>query len=49
MIRLDVSCYWSARQPIHMKLQALFSLKNEEKNHRMSSANIFNGTLTIKL
>ena len=30
-IRLDVSCESSARQRIHMKYQALFSLKNNEK------------------
>ena len=29
MIRFGISCYLSARRPLHMKCQALFSLKNE--------------------
>ena len=36
-IRLDISCESSARQMIHMKYQALISLKNKEKIMRMSS------------
>ena len=30
-IRLDISCESSARQRIHMKYQALFSLKDKSK------------------
>ena len=35
--RLDISCESSARQMIHMKYQALFSLKNENKYLKVSS------------
>ena len=31
IIRLDISCESSARQRIHMKYQALFSLKDKSK------------------
>ena len=37
-IRHDVSCESSARQSIHMKYQVLFSLENNEKIFKTSSA-----------
>ena len=40
-IRLDISCESFARQRIHMKLQALFSLKNKCKKIKVLSAAIF--------
>ena len=40
-IRRDISCESSARQRIHMKLQALFSSKNKSKKIKVSSAAIF--------
>ena len=40
-IRLDVLSEASARQRIHMKNQALFSLKDKSKKIKMSSAAIF--------
>ena len=39
--KIDVSSESSARQRIHIKNQALFSLKDKGKNIRMSSAAIF--------
>ena len=50
-IRLDISCESSARQRIHIKNQALFSLKDKSKKIKMSSAAIFEflfGTLKVK-
>ena len=40
-IRLDISCETLARQRIHMKHQALFSLKDKSKKIKVSSAAIF--------
>ena len=49
-IRLDVSSESSAaRQRIHTKNQALFSLKDKSKKNKMSSAAIFVGTLRVKM
>ena len=39
-IRLDISCESSARQRIHMKHQAPFSLKDKNKIQLVSSAAI---------
>ena len=39
--RLEVSCESSARQRIHMKLQALFSLKDKSKKLKGLSFEIF--------
>ena len=36
-LRLDISCESSARQRIHMKHQALFSLKNKSKKIKSRS------------
>ena len=36
--RLNISCELSVRQIIHMKCQALFSLKNVKRNLKVSSA-----------
>ena len=47
-IRLDISSESSARQRIHMKNQALFSLKDKSKKIKMSSAAIFVGALSVK-
>ena len=38
--RLDISCESSARQRIHMKDRALFSLKDKSKIIKVSSAAI---------
>ena len=46
-IRLDFSCESSARQRIHLKHQVLFSLKNNEKYLRMSSAAVVIGALRV--
>ena len=47
-IRLDVSCESSARQRIHMKRQALFSLKDKKKEKSVVCCNFawlfFSGT-----
>ena len=40
-IRLEVSSESSARQRIHRKNQALFSLKDKSKKIKMSSAAVF--------
>ena len=40
-IRLDISCESSVRQRIHMKQQALFTLKDKSKKNKVSSAAIF--------
>ena len=37
-IRLDISCKFSARQVIHIKCQALFSLKNTKQVQSLSVA-----------
>ena len=46
-IRLDISCESSAKQRIHMKHQASFSLKDKSKKHksviRCNFAWLFNG------
>ena len=44
---LDISCESSAGQTIHMKYQALFSMKNKTKHQRMSSA-VETGALRVK-
>ena len=36
-IRFDISCELSARQTVHMKYQALFSLKKKKKNVKVLS------------
>ena len=46
-IRLDMSCESSAKQTVHMKCQALFSLNNNKKM-RMPSAVIVTGMLKVK-
>ena len=48
-MRLDISCALSARQKIHMKCQSLFSLKNNSKNVRKSSAVILLSILMFKI
>ena len=40
-IRLDVSSEWSAGQTMHIKNQALFSLKDKSIKFKMLSAAIF--------
>ena len=40
-MRLDVSSESSTRQRIHMKNQALFSVKDKSKKIKMSSSAIF--------
>ena len=40
-IRLDISCESSARQRIHTKQQALFSMKDKSKKIKVPSAAIF--------
>ena len=46
-IRLDNLCESSARQRIHMKLQALF-FKNKSKDIKLLSVAIFVGALRVK-
>ena len=47
-IRLDISCESSARQRIHIKYQALLSLKDKNKKIKVSSTAILLGSLKIK-
>ena len=46
-IRLGVSCKLSTRQLIHMKCQAVFSLKNKYKKIKMSSATVVISTFNL--
>ena len=46
-IRFDVSSESSARQKIHIKLQALFSSKNKSKKIKASSAAFLFGALRV--
>ena len=41
---LEISCDWSSKQTIHMKSQALFSLKKKIEN---IVYNIWNGALWV--
>ena len=51
-IRLDISCELSARQMIHMKYQALFSLKKHtqknKNNFKVSSAVVVISVFRLK-
>ena len=48
-ISFGISCESSALQMIHMKYQALFSLKKKKNKYfRRLSATILNGTLRVK-
>ena len=49
LIRLDISCESSARQRIHMKLQALFSLKNKSKKLKCRLLQFLCGALRVKV
>ena len=46
---LDISSESSAKQTIHLKCQALFSLKDNLKTSRMSSAAISLGALRVNI
>ena len=46
-IRLGISCDSSARQTIHMKCEALFSLKKKKKKKIQKSAAVVIGALRI--
>ena len=48
-MRLDVSSESSARQRIHMKNQALFSLKNKSKKIKCRLMQFLFGTLRVNL
>ena len=48
-IKLDVSCESSARQRIHKKNQALFSLKDENKNLKCRLLQVLFGALRVKV
>ena len=48
-IRLDVSSESSARQRIHMKNQALFSLKDKSKKLKCRMLQFLFGALRVKL
>ena len=46
--KLDISCELSAEQTIHMKCQALFSLKKKNNKSRLSSSALV-GTITVNI
>ena len=48
-IRLDVSSEFSARQRIHSKHQALFSLRIKVKNYKCRLLQFLFGTLGVKI
>ena len=48
-VRLDVSCESSARQRIHLKNQALFSLKDKSKQLKCRLLQFSFGTLRVNL
>ena len=48
-IRLDVSSDFSARQRIHMKTEALFSLKDQSKKLKRRLLQFLFGALRVKL
>ena len=48
-IRLDLSSESSARQRIHMKNQALFSLKDESKKFKCHLLQFLLGTLRVNV